>query len=179
MKNFSKDNLGHRDQYVPVSSNHMWTVCNTTYANINTINTTKWESAAWGGLTAVAIPEAQHAQGRLICPSDGKIASEWRKLCDIGRPLQLWQGEGHAFNPVLQQQWHNMVTSLLQRGKVIPPSCARVKGTEGHWQHSITQLWAPSLMNASDNTCWQPIVCFFHYKYPQLPALGGLESMNP
>lgn len=150
----------------------MWTVCNATYANKNTITTTKWERAAKGGLTAVAIPEAQHAHGRLICPSDGKPVSEWRKLCDSGGPLQLWQGEGWAVNPVLQQQWHNMVTSLLQRGKVMPLSCARVKGTEGHWQHSITQLWAPSLMNASDNTCWQPIFSLFHYKCPQLSALG-------
>jgi len=120
-----------------------------------------------------------HTEGRLICPSDGKPASEWRKLCDIVGPLQLCEWEVHAFNPVLQQQWHNMVTSLLQRGKVIPPSCARVKGTEGHWQQSITQVWALSLMNASDNTCWQPIVCFFLYKCPQLSALGGVESMNP
>lgn len=111
-----------------------------------------------------------HMEGRLICPSDGKPASEWRKLCDIGR----WATAAlaGAFNPVLQQQWHNMVTSLLQRCKVIPPSCARVKGTEGHWQHSITQVGAPSWMNASDNTCWRPIVCFFRHKCPQLSALG-------
>lgn len=72
-KNFSKDKLGHR-----LSLPHR-TTCKqyvTQHTPTKIVTTTKWERAAKGGLTAVAIPEAQHAHGRLICPSDGKPVSE-------------------------------------------------------------------------------------------------------